>query len=38
MGPVVGEYVANRVLGNSTAADLDESFRVPVEEYPAATG
>jgi sarcosine oxidase len=38
MGPVVGEYVANRVLGNATAPALDESFRIPAEEYPAATG
>ncbi|HSK21237.1 MAG TPA: FAD-dependent oxidoreductase [Longimicrobiales bacterium] len=38
MGPVVGEYVANRVLGNATAGALDESFRIPVEEYPPPTG
>lgn len=36
MGPVVGEYVANRVLGNATSTTLDESFRIPAEEYPAA--
>ena len=34
MGPVVGEYVANRVLGRATSAALDESFRIPAEEYP----
>jgi glycine/D-amino acid oxidase-like deaminating enzyme len=38
MGPVVGEYVANRVLGNATSAALDESFRIPVEEYAPSTG
>ena len=36
MGPVVGEYVANRVLGNATSALLDESFRIPQDEYPPA--
>jgi glycine/D-amino acid oxidase-like deaminating enzyme len=36
MGPVVGEYVANRVLGNETSASLDESFRIPQDEYPPA--
>jgi glycine/D-amino acid oxidase-like deaminating enzyme len=34
MGPVVGEYVANRVLENPTNAALDESFRIPQDEYP----
>ncbi|HEX6134014.1 MAG TPA: FAD-dependent oxidoreductase [Longimicrobiales bacterium] len=34
MGPVVGEYVANRVLGNATAPALDELFRIPQDEYP----
>ncbi|MGH7446689.1 MAG: NAD(P)/FAD-dependent oxidoreductase [Longimicrobiales bacterium] len=38
MGPVVGEYVANRVLGIQTAAALDDSFRIPVEEYPPPAG
>jgi sarcosine oxidase len=39
MGPVVGEYVANRVLGNATAAALDDTFRIPAEEYaPAPAG
>jgi sarcosine oxidase len=38
MGPVAGEYVANRVLGNPTAAALDEQFRMPTEEYETAPG
>jgi glycine/D-amino acid oxidase-like deaminating enzyme len=38
MGPVVGEYVANRVLGNGTAVAFDDAFRIPAEEYPAPAG
>ncbi|MBR9989833.1 MAG: FAD-dependent oxidoreductase [Gemmatimonadetes bacterium] len=38
MGPVVGEYVANRVLGNATAPVLDDAFRIPEEEYAPAPG
>ncbi|HEX6309925.1 MAG TPA: FAD-dependent oxidoreductase [Longimicrobiales bacterium] len=34
MGPVVGEYVANRVLGNATSPELDRQFLIPQEEYP----
>lgn len=37
MGPVAGEYVANRVLERPTAAALDEQFRMPVEEYDSPT-
>ncbi|HSJ24149.1 MAG TPA: FAD-dependent oxidoreductase [Longimicrobiales bacterium] len=33
MGPVVGEYVANRVMERPTAAVLDEQFRIPEAEY-----
>jgi sarcosine oxidase len=33
MGPVAGEYVANRVLGRPTAAILDEQFAMPTAEY-----
>ncbi|CAN5803890.1 hypothetical protein BH23GEM9_BH23GEM9_16850 [soil metagenome] len=33
MGPVAGEYTANRVLGRETAASLDEQFRFPEAEY-----
>jgi sarcosine oxidase len=33
MGPVVGEYVASRVLGRPTAPALDEQFRFPEVEY-----
>jgi sarcosine oxidase len=32
-GPVVGEYIANRVLGTPTAPALDDLFRFPTEEY-----
>jgi sarcosine oxidase len=35
-GPVVGEYIANRVLGRSTAAALDDLFRFPSEEYASS--
>jgi sarcosine oxidase len=33
MGPVVGEYIANRVLGMPTDAELDEQFRLSEETY-----
>jgi sarcosine oxidase len=33
MGPVVGEYTANRVLGRPTAESLDVQFRFPEAEY-----
>jgi sarcosine oxidase len=36
MGPVAGEYVANRVLARPTAAALDEQFAMPTAEYDPA--
>jgi sarcosine oxidase len=38
MGPVIGEYVANRVLGTPTAPGLDEQFRIPDAEYDPLPG
>lgn len=35
-GPVVGEYIAERVLGRPTDPDVDALFRVPGDEYPPA--
>ena len=32
-GPVVGEYVAQRVLGQPTDPEIDEGFRIPEEDY-----
>jgi glycine/D-amino acid oxidase-like deaminating enzyme len=32
-GPVVGEYVAKRVLGLATDPAIDEQFKVPKEEF-----
>jgi sarcosine oxidase len=37
-GPMVGEYIANRVLERPTAAALDALFAFPTEEYPPPTG
>jgi glycine/D-amino acid oxidase-like deaminating enzyme len=31
-GPVVGDYVAGRILGRAGDAELDESFTIPREE------
>lgn len=33
MGPVVGEYIAHRVLGMPTDPQLTEDFRLPTETY-----
>lgn len=33
MGPIAGEYAANRVAGRPTAEALDEQFRFPEAEY-----
>ena len=35
-GPVVGEYIAQRVLGLSTDEELKEAFKMPTEEYEVA--
>ena len=35
-GPVVGEYIAQRVLGEAGEAKLVEAFRMPTEEYEVA--
>ena len=32
-GPVIGEYLAGRVLGTETDAELIETFRLPEEEF-----
>ncbi len=32
-GPVIGEYVANRVLERDTDPELDASFKIPEAEY-----
>ena len=44
-GPVIGEYVAKRVLGQPTDPAIDKQFRIPAEDYnteeltrPADTG
>ncbi|HSJ08439.1 MAG TPA: FAD-dependent oxidoreductase [Longimicrobiales bacterium] len=34
MGPVVGEYIAHRVLGMPTDAALDEDFKLSAEVFP----
>ena len=34
-GPVVGEYIAQRVLGEAGDPKLVEAFRMPTEEYEA---
>jgi sarcosine oxidase len=36
-GPVVGEYVANRVLGRADDAELAKQFKIPKEEFEQAT-
>jgi glycine/D-amino acid oxidase-like deaminating enzyme len=36
-GPVVGEYIAMRVLGNAGDPKLVEAFKMPTEEYETAT-
>ncbi|HXV85403.1 MAG TPA: FAD-binding oxidoreductase [Gemmatimonadales bacterium] len=33
LGPVIGEYIARRVLGKSTEAALDEAFRLKEEKF-----
>jgi glycine/D-amino acid oxidase-like deaminating enzyme len=33
-GPVIGEYIARRVLGIEDDPELAESFRIPEEQYP----
>jgi sarcosine oxidase len=38
MGPVVGEYIAHRVLGMPTDAALDEDFRLSPETFPPVSG
>lgn len=38
-GPVIGEYIARRVLGMATDPALAEQFKLPTERYePASTG
>ena len=38
-GPVIGEYVARRVLGLETDPALAEAFKLPTERYePTSTG
>ena len=32
-GPVIGEYLAGRILGTETDAELIETFRLPEEEF-----
>lgn len=32
-GPVVGEYIAMRVLGNAGDPELAKAFKMPTEEY-----
>ena len=36
-GPVVGEYVAQRVLGNAGDPKLVKAFKLPTEQYEAIT-
>ena len=36
-GPVIGEYVAQRVLGAPTDAAIDKQFRIPAEDFDLET-
>ena len=37
MGPVLGEYIARRVLGDEGDPEIARAFRIPESEYaPAA--
>jgi len=37
-GPVVGEYIAQRVLGEVGDPKVAEGFRIPKDEYAAPAG
>lgn len=38
MGPVLGEYIARRVLGDDGDPEIARAFRIPETEYTAARG